>query len=138
MSQSTTSQLKAMIQSHPGASGDQATLIQCIDACLECAQVCVSCADACLGEPQLDMLRRCIRLNLDCADICGAAARVLARLGNPDPILLRRAVEAAAAASLVCAEECEQHGEKHEHCRLCAEACVRCSQACDLLLEEIA
>lgn len=130
-------QLKAILQSHPEAPTDGSPLTQCIEACLECAQVCVSCADACLGESQLEMLRRCIRLNLDCADICAAAARVLTRLGNPDPISLRRTVEAAAAASLVCAEECEQHSERHEHCRVCAETCVSCSQACDALLEEL-
>ena len=40
-------------------------------------------------------------------------------------------------ACLACAEECDQHAEHHEHCRLCAEVCRRCKNACDDLLATI-
>jgi hypothetical protein len=132
-------QLRTMIRLHP-AAGDReyARLSQCIQACHECAQICTSCADACLGESRVKDLTRCIRLNLDCADVCGATARVLTRLNDPDPILLKRQLETASAATLVCAEECEQHAEMHEHCRVCAEICVQCAKACDAMLEELA
>jgi hypothetical protein len=33
-----------------------------------------------------------------------------------------------------CIDECERHAEMHEHCRICADACRRCQQACDELL----
>jgi hypothetical protein len=42
------------------------------------------CADACLGEEKVEMLRRCIRLNLDCADVCNATGRMLSRQQEPD------------------------------------------------------
>lgn len=29
---------------------DEATLVECIEACFDCAQACTACADACLGE----------------------------------------------------------------------------------------
>ena len=33
-----------------------------------------------------------------------------------------------------CGDECEQHAQMHEHCRVCAEACRRCERACADLL----
>jgi hypothetical protein len=131
-------QLATMINSHPKA-GDRelAQLSQCIEACMQCAQVCTSCADACLAEPQVQELTRCIRLDLDCADVCSAAARMLTRLNDPDPILLERQLQAVIAATQVCAEECKQHAGMHEHCRVCAETCVKCTKACEAVLEEM-
>jgi hypothetical protein len=38
------------------------------------------------------------------------------------------------SACQVCGEECERHADDHEHCRIYAEACRRCEEACmDLL-----
>jgi hypothetical protein len=34
-------------------------------------------------------------------------------------------------------EECESHAEHHEHCRVCAESCRRCEQACNDLLSSL-
>jgi hypothetical protein len=33
-----------------------------------------------------------------------------------------------------CAVECERHAAHHDHCRVCAEVCRRCEQACGDLL----
>ena len=33
-------------------------------------------------------------------------------------------------ACLACGEECQKHAHMHEHCRICAESCMRCAQAC--------
>jgi hypothetical protein len=104
-----------------------------VKACLECEAACLSCADACLGEPGIDTLRRCIRLDLDCAEICSATARLLARQYRPDVRLLRAMVEACAVACAACATECEWHGLM-EHCGVCAEACRRCEAECHALL----
>ena len=113
---------------------DQAALAACVKACLACEAACVGCADACLGEPHVDALRRCIRLDLDCADLCGAVGRVVMRLREPDGPLLRAALEACVAACDTCAAECERHAEMHDHCRVCAEACRACQKACQELL----
>ena len=60
-----------MLRTHPsGTAVDANALTELIDSCFECAQACTACADACIGEGDIQMLARCIRLDLDCADVC--------------------------------------------------------------------
>jgi hypothetical protein len=82
-------------------------------------------------------LVRCIRLCLDCAEVCDATGRIVTRQTEPDLRLIRATVEACSVACLACAEECDRHAAHHEHCRLCAEVCRRCKNACDELLATI-
>lgn len=116
----------------PFIPGD--ALPNCIDACFDCAQTCGACADACVGEDMVKMLAKCIRLNLDCGNICESTGHLLSRQQQPDLELLRGAIELCALACRKCAEECERHADKHEHCRICAAACRNCMQACQQLL----
>ena len=125
-----------MLEAHPTGRPSDA-LTRCVEECFACAQACTSCADACLGEPDVNELVRCIRVNLDCADACEATGRVLTRQTAFEAQLARPLVEACAQACRVCAEECGRHAEHHEHCRVCAEACRRCEQACEDLLSSI-
>lgn len=106
-----------------------------ISAVFECEQVCIACADACLGEERLAELRECIRLNLDCADICGATGRLVARQARPEPDLWRSVLEACAQTCRSCAAECAKHEKRHEHCRICREACERAERACNQALQ---
>ena len=77
--------LQEMIEVHPQPpSLDRDALLRCIDECFDCAATCTSCADACLGEQDVQVLVRCIRLNHDCADACDAAGRILTRQTAPD------------------------------------------------------
>lgn len=124
--------IEQMMASSPNKSAvrDRKPVIECVEACLECEQACVACADACLAEEKVDALRRCIRLNSDCADICGVTARMLSRLVEGDPDLIRAQVDACARACAACAAECHHHAAHHEHCRICMEACQRCERAC--------
>ena len=125
-----------MISAHPDVKGDfSPPLMRCIDACLACAQTCTSCADACLAETQVIDLRQCIRLDLDCADLCEATASLASRRTGSNEEVLLRSLEVCALACRRCAEECERHGQHHEHCRLCAEECRRCEHACRLALQ---
>lgn len=126
--------MSEMLSTHPTPAPAQDVLRQCIDACFRCAQTCVSCADACLSEEQVDQMRRCIRTDLDCADVCFAAGRVLLRQTERDGAAIRALVEACRETCLVCAEECEKHRGKHEHCGLCADVCRDCEHACATLL----
>jgi hypothetical protein len=120
-----------MLQAHPhGVAFDRASLIACLQACLDCAQTCVSCADACSAEEDPRMLARCIRLNNDCADLCATTARIVSRQTEPDSGLIRAVIDACATACAACASECEKHGKHMEHCRICAEACRACENAC--------
>jgi hypothetical protein len=123
--------VKEMIECHPDVRGDMnAQLVAAIVAAYRCAQACTSCADACLAEPRVAELRQCIRTNLDCATICAATGEAGSRRAGANEAILRQLVELCAAACRACAEECEQHAEMHEHCRLCAEACRSCEKAC--------
>lgn len=128
----------AMIDTHPtGTAVDKALLEACIAACFECAATCSACADACLGEPEVDTLVGCIRLNLDCADICGATGRVLVRLTRPNNAVLLAQLRACAEACRGCGEECERHAEHHDHCAECARACRGCAEACEKLIDAL-
>jgi len=128
-----------MLESYPRSLDgiDRTRLQACIDACFQCAQACTACADACLSEGFLAGLRKCIRTDLDCADICEATGRVLSRHIGFEARLARAVLEACATACRVCADECAQHAEMHEHCRVCAEACRQCETACRELLAAV-
>ena len=120
-----------MISKHPDVRGKtNDALIRCIEECYSCAQTCTSCADACLAEKMVDELRQCIRLNLDCADICNVTGRIATRRTSSDEAMIRRMLDACAAACRLCGAECEKHARKHEHCRICADACKSCLEAC--------
>ena len=128
--------VQQMIETNPsGPAVDGGALVECIGACFDCAQACIACADACMGEGDLQMLARCIRLDLDCAEVCNATGKILSRQTAFDEEMARVVVEACARACRVCGEECEQHAEHGmEHCGVCAGACRRCESACDNLL----
>ena len=124
--------MKEMIATHPDVRGNiNHALIDAIDAALHCAETCRSCADACLAEDMVAELRQCIRLNLDCADACQATASLAARRTGSNEELIRKMLDACITACRLCGAECDRHGSKHEHCRICAAACRRCESACE-------
>lgn len=130
---------ESVVSAFPSAPQSQAEhklLKDCTDACVDCEFACVSCASACLAEQQLDLLRRCIRLELDCGDICGATARLLARVVTGDARVLKSQLEVCAQACGECAAECERHAH-HAHCAACAKACRACEQACEQLAQTL-
>ena len=116
----------------PGADRDM--LASAIDAAGDCAQACGTDTDADLSEPHLAEMVACIRLCLHCADICAATAAVLSRPASWDARVVRPLLEACVAICQSCGGECERHAPRHVHCRVCAEACRRCEQACGELL----
>src|SRR3712207_551802 len=125
-----------MLETYPKDLGriDRERLRVCIDACVDCAQACTACADACLSEDMVAELTTCIRTCTDCADLCDVTGRVLSRHTGYDANLTRAVLEACATACRACGDECGRHASMHEHCRICAEACHRCEQACRDLL----
>ena len=120
-----------MISTHPDVRGNYSQpLIKCINDCFACAQTCISCADACLAEPMVEALRQCIRLNLDCADICNATGALASRRTGSNEEVLRHTIELCALACTRCAEECDKHADRHEHCKVCAQSCRECADSC--------
>ncbi len=131
------SYIKQMFESHPvNPSSDHAVNIECITAAYSCAEACNACADACLGEKDVAAMVECIRNCTDCADICLTTARNVSRFTQTDKKLAGALLRACIQACETCGASCSSHGEKMEHCRICAEACARCRQACEALLAE--
>lgn len=125
---------RRLLDSHKGTVNmDVALLAAAIDAISDCAQACIADTDADLGEQDLAVMVRCIRLCLDCTDICTATAGVISRPADYDTDVVRPLLQACVAICKSCAEECERHVHM-QHCQVCAEACRRCEQACRELL----
>ena len=130
--------VREIIERHPRpASVDRDLLLRCIDECFDCSATCTACADACLGEPEVSELVRCVRRCLDCADVCNAVGRVVTRQTEMDLGVVRAALEACVVVCRECGDECERHAPHHDHCRVSAEVCRRCEQACSDLLVSI-
>jgi len=124
-----------MLETYPAEINlDRAKLAGAIDALIACSEACTACADACLSEEMVAELTKCIRTDLDCADICATTARVLSRHTGYDANISRSLLEACATACKACGDECQQHADMHEHCRICADACRACEAACRDLL----
>ncbi len=99
---------------------------QLIVALNNCATECNHCTTACLEEKDVNMLAKCISLDIDCAAICTLTSSLLSRGSEHGKHLLKECAEVCNA----CADECEKHAEHMEHCKKCAEACRACATAC--------
>ncbi|CAN7511861.1 four-helix bundle copper-binding protein [Phenylobacterium sp. LjRoot219] len=122
--------VQQMISSHPQRGHANEALIRCIEECYDCAQTCTACADACLGEPTVQEMTQCIRTCLDCADVCLTTGALATRRTGSNVELLGRMLQLCEDACRVCARECGRHAEMITHCRICADACLRCEVAC--------
>lgn len=129
--------LTRVFEAHPQAAKiNVEAYASTIDELSACDATCTVCADACLSEPHVQMLARCIDLNLNCADSCSTTARLLGRIGFAEPQLLRTQLEACGEACRACAEECDRHQDM-EHCEICAEMCRSCERACAEMAESM-
>jgi hypothetical protein len=96
----------------------------CIDACLQCAFICNHCASSCTQEKNIEMLAKCIQLDMECSAICYAAAQLMSLNSSHAKALCRLCAEICEE----CGRECSKHD--HEHCRVCADMCKKCAAAC--------
>jgi hypothetical protein len=102
-----------------------------IDACLKCAAICNHCAASCLKEDDVEMMRRCIQLDMECAAVCYAAAQLMS-LGSEKA---QDMCKLCATICATCANECSHHD--NEHCRECAETCRECADLCTVMAQGI-
>jgi len=134
-----TSTAAQMMDTYPREiTVDRQKLAATIDELVACGETCTACADACLSEEMVAELAKCIRTCMDCADICDTTARVLTRHTGYDANISRALLEACVMACKSCGDECAQHADMHEHCRICSAECRRCEQACSELLRAMA
>lgn len=98
-----------------------------LDALNNCIAECNHCTTACLDEQDVNMLAKCIKLDIDCAAICTLTASLIARGSDHGKHMLKECAEVCNA----CAKECEKHSHM-DHCKACAEACMKCAAACQI------
>lgn len=96
-----------------------------IEKLCECQAMCKYCFNACLEEDNVQMMTRCIKLDVECAEICGLAISSVSYEGGFTPGILKICAEACRK----CAEECRKH--QYIHCLECAKACEECAKACE-------
>src|SRR5215475_4853681 len=96
----------------------------CVDACVKCAIACDYCASACLNEEDVNIIARCIQLDLECATMCRTAVQLMSLRSEHASTVCQLCADVCSA----CAEECSRHDM--EHCRECAEACRVCAEEC--------
>ena len=96
----------------------------CIDACIKCAVACDHCASACLNEEDVNMMARCIQLDLECATMCRTAAQLMILKSEHANAVCQLCADVCSA----CVEECSGHDM--DHCKECAEACRVCAEEC--------
>jgi hypothetical protein len=99
----------------------------CIDACLRCAAICNHCAAECLQEYDVNMMTKCIQMDMECAAICYAAAQLMSMGSSRAKEVSKLCAEICTA----CAAECGKH--EMQHCKECAEVCRNCANECNAM-----
>jgi hypothetical protein len=112
----------------PSLSSDDLAIA--VEALQECAEAVTACSVAMLAEADAVELLPAVRRDLDCADVVDVTRRVLTRGTGPDSSLLSAQLEACLVACERSHESCGQHADRHEHCRICADATQRCADMC--------
>ncbi len=75
-------------------------------------------------EDDVELLAKCIQLDLECAAICNATAQMMSLGGSRSKDLCFICSDICEA----CAKECLKHN--YEYCKECAKACKRCEELC--------
>lgn len=101
-----------------------------LEKVLACKKACEDCFDACLQEDDVKMMAECIRTDRECADVCG----IILNFGHRNSPIFDDLVAVCLKICDLCAQECEQHADHHEHCKECAIACRECEAACQAYL----
>ena len=120
--------IKEMFNRHPQSIAEpmKTLLTDAIESCLSCSQVCTACSDACLGEKEVEQLRNVIRAANDSSDLCFATSNILSRLVYQNPRTLRSLITACIEQVQHTGIQCNEHANRHEHCRVCADTCRAC------------
>jgi len=102
---------------------DKKTL-ELVNTLAECQAMCNYCFNACLGEKDVHMMVKCIKLDKECSEICGLTISSV----SSDSSLAKEILKVCAKACQACADECKKH--QVSHCQECAKACQKCADAC--------
>lgn len=94
----------------------------------ECAIACRLCAEACIKRNDIELLQRCIHLNVDCAELCTITINFLIRNSE----ILDDQLDVCAELCALCAEESNRHYSQVPECRQSAELCALAEEACHL------
>lgn len=129
--------VKEIFESHPYKTHEKyfsANIAKCIENCFECSSATWICADACLSEPHSQKLIECIKLCFSCSQISHSTARLVSVQHNLSTIFVRQQASACLEICKACAIECEKYQHLYVYCKLCAQMCRECENACQYLL----
>ena len=109
----------------------------CITACNKCVAECEQSAIVCCRVKDVQLMDKCIELNLYCADMCRIASSFIARSHEHTMDFVNQFCNLCAEICEKCANECEKYMHI-EQCRKCARVCRRCAEECrEMSLEEV-
>jgi hypothetical protein len=129
--------LQSVLEAHPLSHDTNVEVIgDAVEALSICQQVCLVCADACLAETQPEKIRVCVRLSRECATVCSATLLLLLGHDGTQSSVVHAQLHACVLACQACSDACADRGIHHEYCALCAEACRRCQERCNVALGE--
>jgi len=109
---------------------DTMMMQECIEACSACEQACTMCAD----NGMADGMMKCASMCMDCADVCNTMMRMMMRPTGFDMASMQAMLRACMTMCSACSDECGNHAEMSETCRMCAMACDACMKACESML----
>lgn len=93
----------------------------------ECIYMCNLCIKGCLEEPDVAMMRDCIRLDKACIGACSYALTTAFDGSRWQKDALKHCAHVCEA----CGKECARYPQ--DHCQRCAEACKACAKACSAM-----
>ena len=129
----TAMQMMEMHSKEMPLPGMTMSLMQdCIEACSACEQACTMCA----GSMGADMAK-CAAMCMDAADMSNTMMRVMMRPNGMHMESMLAMLQAMVVMSTACAEECMNHADMSDDCKMCAEVCRQCAIACETIMDSM-
>ena len=100
----------------------------CMDACAACEQASTVCA-----TQMMDCAPAC----MNCADMCNTMMRSMMRMQGMTPATMMAMLDATVAMCQYAMDKCMEHADQSEICRMCAQACKDCMDACTAMRESM-
>ena len=115
-----------------------ALMQDCIEACSACEQACTMCAGSMgTGGSMGTDMAKCAAMCMDAADMANTMMRVMMRPNGMHMESMLAMLQAMVVMSTACAEECMNHAEMSDDCKMCAEVCRQCAIACETIMDSM-
>jgi len=131
-----TMMMSKMMGSMPSSTMgmDMMSMQDCIEACDAVAMAATMCADADMAAG----MGRCASMCMNMADVATTMMRMMMRPMAHDAMAMKSMLEASMAMCQACMDECMQHADTMECCRICMMACENMKSACMAVMARMA